>query len=895
MGNWTISYSERDIAGISVHGVIVVKDENANVVNSFEGLATSASGIPSAIGSSILGYTIKGYDEAGLSANAQSAPVVVFSGSQQQVEARGQAMDAATQQINSENISYELPGPGSILSTVLGGQGTNTNSNSYISTMFQILGIEKPSSQYTTLLGQEGGGATLLTQAQVQNILAPYGGTGFPSVPGSVSTDTGQSAPTSGAFVEGYQQSGGTITDTTLQDPSQSMSVTKGSSGDSVSISGQNFDIELSGGMVNLSSGAAATVVGGNDVINGAGSNTVSISGTNGSSDSVILSGTANLVSLAANVQANVSVSGATINLATGDSSGIYGGGNRINSGANDLVVIANTNGAFDTVNASGDAAGGTTANGQPTGIFLNANAQANVAGNNNGITLASGDSMGAYGGANTINAGAGDLVVVSNTNGAFDTVNASGDAAGGTTANGQPTGVYLSSNAQANLMGSNDAITLASGDSMGAYGGANTINAGAGDLVVIGNTNGAFDSVNATGDKAGSTTANGQGTGIFLNANSQANVTGSNDGITLASGDSMGAYGGANTINAGAGDLVVVGNTNGSSDTINATGDKTGGTTANGQSTGIALNANSQANVIGGNDSISLTNNDKVTVQGTNDTVSGNASDVANYTGGNYSGDTGLGGVSVSDGGTPPPSGGGCTGGSYQDIFTGEFDLNGSPIYQQEWVADPVVLNLAGGAVETSSVKGGDSYFDMQNNGIAIQTGWVTAGEGLLVYSPSDPDGPVVHDSQLVAGFASLHALDSNGDGILNASDAAWNNLRVWIDGGGNGQFHSDALKTLAQLGISSINLDASTVAQNNNGNTILAQSNFTYTNGSSGAIAGVAFVANPSVTEPTAAANLSTLVQAMGSFCPTPMGHSVSSQIEDNVTHTTLLAAAH
>jgi len=209
-------------------------------------------------------------------------------------------------------------------------------------------------------------------------------------------------------------------------------------------------------------------------------------------------------------------------------------------------VYVVGTNGDADAVNASGDAAGGTTASGQPTEISVASNAQANVNGGDNSIYLGTGDSLGAYGGANTINSGAGGLVYVGNTNGAFDTVDANGDQLGGSTANGQPTGVLLENNVQINLDGSNNGVDLGTGDSFSALGGANTINTQAGDLVALGNTNGAFDVVNGSGDQVGGTTANGQGTGIDLNSDTQANLEGGNDGVNLGTGDDLGLLNGS-------------------------------------------------------------------------------------------------------------------------------------------------------------------------------------------------------------------------------------------------------------------------------------------------------------------------------------------------------------
>ena len=104
----------------------------------------------------------------------------------------------------------------------------------------------------------------------------------------------------------------------------------------------------------------------------------------------------------------------------------------------------------------------------------------------------------------------------------------------------------------------------------------------------------------------------------------------------------------------------------------------------------------------------------------------------------------------------------------------------------------DPIILNLTGGVVDTQGVKNSQAMFDMQNNGHATQTGWATAGEGILVYDPSNPNGAVTHDAQLVAGFSVLQGMDTNNDMALSCNDAAWSNLRVWVDTTGTGKFES-------------------------------------------------------------------------------------------------------
>jgi hypothetical protein len=110
----------------------------------------------------------------------------------------------------------------------------------------------------------------------------------------------------------------------------------------------------------------------------------------------------------------------------------------------------------------------------------------------------------------------------------------------------------------------------------------------------------------------------------------------------------------------------------------------------------------------------------------------------------------------------------------------------------------DPLVLDLAGAGIKLSSVTQSSAYFDFTGSGFAAKTGWITQGEGFLVLN-GNPNAPITV-SELVGaqsgdGFADLAALDTDGDGVINASDPAFANLSVWVDVNGNGQLGSGEL----------------------------------------------------------------------------------------------------
>ncbi|MDQ0392194.1 hypothetical protein [Labrys monachus] len=169
MSDWKIVYSERPL-GVAVHGVISILDEYDQVVESFEGLATDANGHVKPIGSQKLGDTIQGHFYPGRSANAESQPKIVYVGSKPAIVSAMIAMEDATVAINLKNIPYQLP-------LIDSGFNAPTNSNSYIATMFSVLGLRAPTPLYDTAAGQVGRGMLLLSPEEIAGFHAGIGGT----------------------------------------------------------------------------------------------------------------------------------------------------------------------------------------------------------------------------------------------------------------------------------------------------------------------------------------------------------------------------------------------------------------------------------------------------------------------------------------------------------------------------------------------------------------------------------------------------------------------------------------------------------------------------------------------------------------------------------------------
>ena len=133
--------------------------------------------------------------------------------------------------------------------------------------------------------------------------------------------------------------------------------------------------------------------------------------------------------------------------------------------------------------------------------------------------------------------------------------------------------------------------------------------------------------------------------------------------------------------------------------------------------------------------------------------------------------------------------------------------------------IPSPIVLDLDGDGADTMSVANG-AWFDHAADGFAERTGWAATDDGLLV---RDLDGNGTIDSgrelfgsetlmpngtKAANGFEALKALDANADGVINAQDAAFAELRVWKDANANGRTDAGELLTLAEAGVGSINV---------------------------------------------------------------------------------------
>ncbi|WP_434428692.1 calcium-binding protein [Xylella fastidiosa] len=163
----------------------------------------------------------------------------------------------------------------------------------------------------------------------------------------------------------------------------------------------------------------------------------------------------------------------------------------------------------------------------------------------------------------------------------------------------------------------------------------------------------------------------------------------------------------------------------------------------------------------------------------------------------------------------------------------------------------DPLVLDLDGDGIETVAA-GKHILFDHDGDGIKHASGWVKPDDGFLVLDRNG-NGRIDDGSELfgadtilanghkaTSGFEALRDLDSNGDGLFDAADARFTDVRVWRDLNQDGQSQANELFTLSSLGIASITLTPTNTEDVDlgNGNLIDNRGTYTRTDGRTGVV---------------------------------------------------------
>lgn len=163
----------------------------------------------------------------------------------------------------------------------------------------------------------------------------------------------------------------------------------------------------------------------------------------------------------------------------------------------------------------------------------------------------------------------------------------------------------------------------------------------------------------------------------------------------------------------------------------------------------------------------------------------------------------------------------------------------------------DPLIFDLGGDGIKTTSLDQSRTYFDLDSNGFAERTAWVDASDGLLVLDRNNDDQitsgqELFGDQTLLAngvraasGFEALKEFDSNRDGRIDAKDEVYSKLKIWRDLNGDGISQVEELKGLSDYNIASISLSSTSSNASDVMNNIQRRvGSFIKTDGSGGVI---------------------------------------------------------
>lgn len=157
----------------------------------------------------------------------------------------------------------------------------------------------------------------------------------------------------------------------------------------------------------------------------------------------------------------------------------------------------------------------------------------------------------------------------------------------------------------------------------------------------------------------------------------------------------------------------------------------------------------------------------------------------------------------------------------------------------------DPLILDLDGDGIDLKGVDEGPR-FDLTGTGRQNQTAFIQ-GDDALLYLDRNGNGVVDDGRELFGdqegdahGFAELAQHDENGDQRIDARDGVFDQLRLWQDRDGNGIHTAAESLSLAEAGITGIDLDyRHTAIRDGKGNTFTQLASFTTAGGLRGLVA--------------------------------------------------------
>ncbi len=173
-----------------------------------------------------------------------------------------------------------------------------------------------------------------------------------------------------------------------------------------------------------------------------------------------------------------------------------------------------------------------------------------------------------------------------------------------------------------------------------------------------------------------------------------------------------------------------------------------------------------------------------------------------------------------------------------------------------------PIVLDLDGDGIALTNSTENAVFFDQDGDGGLDRTGWVTAGDGLLVLD-RNANGVVDGGSEIafsddeehaISDLEGLRTYDTNENGFFDRLDADFARFQVWRDANQDGVSQAGELFSLDDLQITAINLTLTpnTAQQQPDENFLYGTTQFTRADGTIGQVGDVmlAYQGAPTIT---------------------------------------------
>ena len=155
-----------------------------------------------------------------------------------------------------------------------------------------------------------------------------------------------------------------------------------------------------------------------------------------------------------------------------------------------------------------------------------------------------------------------------------------------------------------------------------------------------------------------------------------------------------------------------------------------------------------------------------------------------------------------------------------------------------RSWWPTPLPFGFSGSGDPPVSLLA----LELDRDGFAQHTGWVASDDALLALDRNGngriDDITEVFGNRAVNGFTELAALDSNVDGTIDATDERFADLLLWRDLNANGGSEAGELQSLADGGVTTMDLNAANSDTTLAGHRIGHTSSFGHTDGTTGTI---------------------------------------------------------